>query len=458
MPTSNSSRQSLWQRDRKGSGAVSFQLTNWFRRSRSAGPFHGSHLLHPESGDQEALERHIAQASILLSGRHLQHGDASQPTRPGEVFTNCLEFNTLISTLEYGVVKIGSVVGETVTIRTKDGEWRAAPVSSHGCQKLYQLTFGNPNRSGVSYEVAATRNHRWFLDDGALTDHIEIGDRLQFAPLHEDLDEEAIRHGIIFGGSAPKYRQARPGCEVSQGRDYISIRLCKTKQEYLKYFNRYGVTYPRSASGDPVVYVGKKAHWKQVPFTRDPSYIAGFIHGWWLADGSKGVRGNVIEITTTNADAVDWLYEHVGYVGYVVTMDRVQERKPGDGSYNNGSAAPIHYIRLRKNSSLTLIDIQDQGEEVVFCVEEPVTSSFVLANGLVTGNCSTAMLRAPTFRLLNGSGVGTCYDDDLQLVDLTKMQYKASGFWSMGKKTVYRIATNKRAVPRHSQAEGDEWL
>jgi hypothetical protein len=36
---SNSSRQSLWQRDRKGSGAVSFQLTNRFKRSRSAGPF-----------------------------------------------------------------------------------------------------------------------------------------------------------------------------------------------------------------------------------------------------------------------------------------------------------------------------------------------------------------------------------------------------------------------------------
>src|SRR4029077_15112390 len=49
----------------------------------------GSHLLHPESGDQDALQRHISQASILLSGRHLQHGDETQPSRPGEVFTNC---------------------------------------------------------------------------------------------------------------------------------------------------------------------------------------------------------------------------------------------------------------------------------------------------------------------------------------------------------------------------------
>ena len=35
------------------------------------------------------LETHIAKATILLSGRHLQHGDATQPGRNQEVFTNC---------------------------------------------------------------------------------------------------------------------------------------------------------------------------------------------------------------------------------------------------------------------------------------------------------------------------------------------------------------------------------
>ncbi|KAB7643727.1 ribonucleoside-diphosphate reductase [Polymorphobacter fuscus] len=45
----------------------------------------------PHHGDteQQGLERHIARATILLSGRHLQHGDASQPGRNQEVFTNC---------------------------------------------------------------------------------------------------------------------------------------------------------------------------------------------------------------------------------------------------------------------------------------------------------------------------------------------------------------------------------
>lgn len=36
-----------------------------------------------------SLEAHIAKATILMSGRHLQHGDADQPNRPMEAFTNC---------------------------------------------------------------------------------------------------------------------------------------------------------------------------------------------------------------------------------------------------------------------------------------------------------------------------------------------------------------------------------
>jgi adenosylcobalamin-dependent ribonucleoside-triphosphate reductase len=39
--------------------------------------------------DREALEKHIANGSLLMSGRHLQHGDETQPERNMEVFTNC---------------------------------------------------------------------------------------------------------------------------------------------------------------------------------------------------------------------------------------------------------------------------------------------------------------------------------------------------------------------------------
>ncbi|MFZ1720925.1 MAG: ribonucleoside-diphosphate reductase [Microgenomates group bacterium] len=41
--------------------------------------------------DQEykILKKHISNGSMLMSGRHLQHGDATQPERNMEVFTNC---------------------------------------------------------------------------------------------------------------------------------------------------------------------------------------------------------------------------------------------------------------------------------------------------------------------------------------------------------------------------------
>ncbi|MCB9813363.1 MAG: ribonucleoside-diphosphate reductase [Pseudomonadales bacterium] len=39
--------------------------------------------------EYEVLRKHIANASLLMSGRHLQHGDETQPNRNMEVFTNC---------------------------------------------------------------------------------------------------------------------------------------------------------------------------------------------------------------------------------------------------------------------------------------------------------------------------------------------------------------------------------
>src|SRR3989344_392804 len=55
----------------------------------------GNSLLAPkkmkkhQEAEYELLKKHIANASLLMSGRHLQHGDATQPTRNMEVFTNC---------------------------------------------------------------------------------------------------------------------------------------------------------------------------------------------------------------------------------------------------------------------------------------------------------------------------------------------------------------------------------
>lgn len=57
----------------------------------------------------ERMHHHMRQASILMSGRHLQHGDETQPTRPMEVFTNCS--TAAASFLTFYLLLNGSGVG-----------------------------------------------------------------------------------------------------------------------------------------------------------------------------------------------------------------------------------------------------------------------------------------------------------------------------------------------------------
>lgn len=74
----------------------------------------GNTLLNPSDKDQEYkhMLHHLRQASLLMSGRHLQHGDENQPTRNMEVFTNCSTAAT--SFLSFYLLLNGSGVGRSV--------------------------------------------------------------------------------------------------------------------------------------------------------------------------------------------------------------------------------------------------------------------------------------------------------------------------------------------------------
>jgi len=372
--------------------------------------------------EQEILRRHLANGSLLMSGRHLQHGDENQPTRNMEVFTNCLDGDTKILTLEHGPVAISEVVGETVTVRARDGEWRPALVSSHGEQQLQEIRFGASNGTTDQFNlvVHATPNHRWFLESGEVTNAISVGDFIEPIKPASVEDMDAVRHGLVYGdGTAHKSRVHSARLEA-QGIQNCSIRLCGNSSEWVSLFeDDYTITHPPHANGDAVVYVGRKL-WKDLPHTTDPAYIAGFIKGWWMADGSKTYnRSNGIEIATTNIDAVSWLKDYAAYAGYVITEISEKFRKEGDGSFNNGLGKTLYCVRLN-NAEIRrkVLSIVPTVVKEVFCVEEPVTTGFTLANGLVTGNCSTSASSFVLFYLLlNGSGVGRCYDDDMMLVN-----------------------------------------
>lgn len=61
--------------------------------------------------EEALLRKHIANASLLMSGRHLQHGDETQPSRNMEVFTNCSTAAT--SFAQFYMLMNGSGVGRS---------------------------------------------------------------------------------------------------------------------------------------------------------------------------------------------------------------------------------------------------------------------------------------------------------------------------------------------------------
>lgn len=139
--------------------------------------------------DPTNLERHIANASILMSGRHLQHGDETQPGRNLEIFSNCS--SSMQRSITFYLLLNGSGVGSSYDDEICIVDFRNMPIvittidAIHPDAGAYKSTSemmrGHPNatvfhvpdsREGWAeaieqIEVAAWRGHR---DDVLLLD------------------------------------------------------------------------------------------------------------------------------------------------------------------------------------------------------------------------------------------------------------------------------------------------
>ncbi|UFN47061.1 recombinase [Roseomonas sp. OT10] len=76
-------------------------------------------------GEAVRLRNAIATGALLTSGRHLQHGDADQPRRNMEVFTNCA--TAIASFAEFYLLLNGSGVGRAYDDELAVVDWGQAP-------------------------------------------------------------------------------------------------------------------------------------------------------------------------------------------------------------------------------------------------------------------------------------------------------------------------------------------
>ena len=89
----------------------------------------GNSLLAPTKFQQETefakLQPHIANGVVLMSGRHLQHGDETQPERNMEIFTNCS--TAASSFMMFYLLLNGSGVGRSYDDEMMLANWDNAP-------------------------------------------------------------------------------------------------------------------------------------------------------------------------------------------------------------------------------------------------------------------------------------------------------------------------------------------
>lgn len=355
---------------------------------------------------------------------------------------NCLGFDTLVTTLEHGIVKIGELVDKEVHIVDGNGEWVKATCHSYGKQQLYNIEFVTSGKG--KFSIRATDNHRWILTNGKEITTSELTKKHRLATSHfkrevVEIDDDygkGVQHGIIYGDGTANYsilRNKKTTYTEKRCTGFF-VRLCGTSRELLSYFSEYKHSYPKTYNGDPVVYIYDRAlDLKDLPPEHvSNSYLLGFLRGWLAADGSVTTVGGQVTLAT-NEKGYEWLLKFGTKLGFVSANYRIDERETNFGkrkeplyviSLDRRYLIKDDFLLLYKRDKFTQIDIkknpgfgkiksvEPSSIEEVYCFDVPTTHSFLLIRNLLTGNCSylpvddQKAFDEAMLILMCGSGVG----------------------------------------------------
>ncbi|WP_374335333.1 hypothetical protein [Methyloversatilis sp.] len=131
----------------------------------------GNALLEPNINNVQRefddMHHHLRQASLLMSGRHLQHGDETQPSRNQEVFTNCSTAATTF--LSFYLLLNGSGVGRAYDDEMMLVDWAQMPIVvpvadySHADRQSGEIVCSD--RRDVEHMYAGKTIHNFEVED-----------------------------------------------------------------------------------------------------------------------------------------------------------------------------------------------------------------------------------------------------------------------------------------------------
>ncbi len=366
------------------------------------------------------IQQYMTDRKFIPGGRYLYAAG-----RPFHQVNNCLAGEERIITRK-GVFRLDELVGQSIEVANRYGEWEPATVHSFGQQSLVRVIMDDGR------EMFATPDHRWWQMDGTRITTKNLREIPVAPAIPTETDNEGIRHGIIFGDG-----------QVATKGGYSYVILVGKKQELAGFFDPSSVArkgrYGEDRWYQPIreIKAGTKVslqplRYKELPIEPTREYARGFIAGLIATDGST--KTSSVTISCEGWDRANHIAELAVYGGCRVRSVRVASLiSPFTGEARElcvvtleNDTAPIVASYQEKRSQYSTKPRKVQGieycgrHEEVFCVVAPKSESFTLANGLITSNCflfraddsregwADAMHKS-TMALMTGGGIGFDY-------------------------------------------------
>lgn len=280
--------------------------------------------------------------------------------------------------------------GEHVYVKDYLGTTRLAQVHTFGVQQFQKVTLKNP---AMEKTFICTPDHKWLLDDGSFTTNLKVGDRLaptvgNFGFTIDNVDEaKAFCIGFIVGDGVDGHVNRNGGSYTFL---YTKVRLCGDKVKYANIFSTagYRISKMNGDTNDLVASINgvnlkqnflNGRSWRYMT----PKMKELVFKGYYAADGA--VNSN--RIATSDDRVCEMIEEISGIAGYYITSKQTVIR---DTNFKQNAVLHYyHFITCTQNNwkwRVTSIENLRRGG-MAYCVTEPITHTFTLECGIVTGNC-----------------------------------------------------------------------
>lgn len=345
-----------------------------------------------------------------------------------------------------GVLPIGSLIGERVSIVNGQSKWEEVEFKSYGSKQIWNLEL---TRNGIKKTIRTTSHHRWYKKRGrnsVYTRDLKLGDYLESRQLpvtsSYEISVEGVVHGFIYGDGSK--RLDRPSCTVpfyTEQKEALIDLFYQSENLNSIYTKKIKGVLKNVASVRDV-----DGRYKKLPDVSKESldYLYGFIAGYFAADGniSKGTAS----IHSTKYEDLIFIEKVCLLLGVRTHPIFYQVREAGQ-TYLKDRDSTIYGLRffvtdlgedfflrgghikperVYEYSRWKVVSVKETTvfEEVYCC--ETSTGSFVLEDYLLTGNCFSCGYTLPSDEYIDERNLKVRGDKNvIRESDLEKMREKS---------------------------------